>query len=262
MAVLLVGLSVMGVMASAAMPVWKHMTQREKEEEYIFRGRQYARAIELFQRKMPGALPPNLDILIDQKFLRKKYKDPITNDDFVLLSPSQAALGTTTPGASTGTTPTSAMPGRGDTAGRGQPQAPQASGRGQPAGGRGRGTPVLSGRGSSTPGGVQEGIIGVTSKSKEKSIRTFNGRTRYNEWIIQFVARTQAPGAGAGGTPTPGATGAPGPGGRGSATPGGSGRGGRGSPAGPGGRGSPGRGPAGRPSPFGSPASGSGPPVR
>src|SRR5688572_7865401 len=165
MAALLVALSVMSVMATVAMPVWKQMAQREKEEEFIFRGRQYARAVELFQRKMPGALPPNVDILIDQKFLRKKYKDPITNDDFVLLSPSQAAIGTATPGASTGATPTTATPGRGDPAGRGQPQP---AGRGQATSGRGQ-TPTLSGRGSSTPGGVQEGIIGVTSKSKDRS---------------------------------------------------------------------------------------------
>ena len=76
MAVLLVAMSVMAVMMTVAMPVWKQMSQREKEAELVFRGRQYARAIELMQRKMPGALPPNLDILVTQKFLRKKFQGP------------------------------------------------------------------------------------------------------------------------------------------------------------------------------------------
>src|SRR5688572_12700235 len=90
MAALLVAMSVMAVMMTVAMPVWKQMSQREKEAELVFRGMQYARAIELMQRKMPGALPPNVDLLVKQKFLRKKYKDPITGDDFDTLSPAQA----------------------------------------------------------------------------------------------------------------------------------------------------------------------------
>src|SRR5688572_32363247 len=95
MAVLLVAMSVMAVMMSVAMPVWKQMAQREKEAELIFRGQQYARAIELMQRKMPGALPPNVDLLVDQKFLRKKYKDPITGEDFDTVAPGQTAPGPT-----------------------------------------------------------------------------------------------------------------------------------------------------------------------
>ncbi len=45
MAALLVALSVMAVLMTAVMPVWHHMAQREREEEWVFRGRQYARAI-------------------------------------------------------------------------------------------------------------------------------------------------------------------------------------------------------------------------
>ena len=42
MAGLIVGLAVMAVLMTAAMPVWKHTVQREKEEELVFRGEQYA----------------------------------------------------------------------------------------------------------------------------------------------------------------------------------------------------------------------------
>lgn len=100
----------------------------------------------------------------------------------------------------------------------------------------------------------QPGIIGVQSKSKEASIRTYMGRTRYNEWQFNsanVAARMGGPGRGRGmigpdGRPVPGAPGVGGrrgmPGG-GRSTPGmptmpGPGRG----FPGPGGRG-PGRGP-------------------
>src|SRR5215213_1655177 len=82
MAALLVAMSVMAVLMSALLPVWTHMATREKEEELIFRGKQYARAIGLFQRKYANTAPPTIDLLVEQRFLRKKYKDPITNDDF------------------------------------------------------------------------------------------------------------------------------------------------------------------------------------
>src|SRR5688572_244182 len=118
MAVLLVAMSIMAVMMTVAMPVWKQMAQREKEAELVFRGQQYARAIELMGRKIPGALPPNVDLLVDQKFLRKKYKDPITGDDFDTVTPAQAP-----PGAPAG----SAQPGQPATA----PAAQPPGGRGQ-----------------------------------------------------------------------------------------------------------------------------------
>src|SRR4030088_701344 len=76
MAALLVGLSITALMMTVALPVWKQAAQREKEAELVFRGQQYARAIGLFQRKNgPGTLPPNIDVLVEQRFIRKKFKD-------------------------------------------------------------------------------------------------------------------------------------------------------------------------------------------
>ena len=57
MAALLVAMAVMAIVLSAAMPVWSHMIRREKEEELIFRGTQYARAINQYQRKFANASP-------------------------------------------------------------------------------------------------------------------------------------------------------------------------------------------------------------
>ena len=91
MAALLVAMSIMAVMMTVVMPVWKQTAQREKEEELVFRGKQYVHAIGLFQRKFANAYPPNIDVLVDQRFLRKKFKDPITNDDFAPLPVGQGA---------------------------------------------------------------------------------------------------------------------------------------------------------------------------
>jgi type II secretory pathway pseudopilin PulG len=226
MAVLLVTLSIMGVMMSIAMPVWKQVSQREKEAELVFRGEQYARAIGLFQRKMgPGALPPNLNVLLEQRFLRKKFKDPVTNDDFIPLiqgvtaPPGGAALGGAAPGgAAPGAAPGGAASGA-------APGAAASGGlRGAPPGGGARQVTFQSqgtgGTVTNTPGAAGGGIMGVASKSKEKSIRLYKGRNHYNEWQFVFTPPVQAPGTG-----TPGAPGA------------GRGRGGRGDqgPSGPGG---------------------------
>ena len=80
MAALLVGMAVMAIMLSVAMPTWNQMIRREKEEELIFRGNQYARAINFYQRKFANASPANFDILIEQHMLRQKYKDPMSPD--------------------------------------------------------------------------------------------------------------------------------------------------------------------------------------
>src|SRR5215203_7513403 len=98
MAALLVAMALMAVMMSVAMPVWRQAAQREKEAELVWRGQQYDRALQLYRRKsgVPGA--PNLDVLIQQKFLRKKYKDPITGGDFELKPVSLLGPGSDTPG--------------------------------------------------------------------------------------------------------------------------------------------------------------------
>jgi type II secretory pathway pseudopilin PulG len=236
MAALLVGLSIMAVMFTVVMPVWKQTAQREKEEELVFRGKQYAHAIGMFQRKFANTYPPNIDVLVDQRFLRKKFKDPITNDDFVPIPAGQPVPGTQAPGAQRGA-PSAAGPTNpgGNPGGRGQTTPAQTTQPG--AAGRVGGPPVSTGSVGQTSGGIQ----GVTSKSKDQSIRLYNGRGHYNEWAFVYIQQQQAAGAGAAGTATPGPGGQRGQPGQppGPIGPGGSQRGrGPGGPNGPGGRGS------------------------
>src|SRR5262249_36618010 len=128
MAALIIGMAVMANVMTAAMPVWKHAAQREKEEELVFRGEQYVHAIALFQRKYANAYPPNIDLLVQQKFLRKKYKDPITGGDFVPLTQASQQGGVQAGGPQRGgPTPTPAGPGaQPATSGRGLGSGPGA----------------------------------------------------------------------------------------------------------------------------------------
>lgn len=92
--VLIVIMGMTAIWMTASLPAWKHNATREKEAELVFRGQQYVRALSLYQRKMgPGAAPQSFDQLYDLKLLRKKYKDPITNDDFLPLYTSGTPQG-------------------------------------------------------------------------------------------------------------------------------------------------------------------------
>jgi type II secretory pathway pseudopilin PulG len=201
MAVLLVGIAIMSVMLGVAMPVWRTMVQREKEEELIFRGNQYARAIGLFQRKYPGGFPANVDFLVQQKFLRKKYKDPMVADGQFQLVPA-GAIG------QAGQGPTG-QAGQALGAMRGQSgmllQSPNSatggsgSGFGASGGRSGSGTGIGS---SSLSGTTYMGpIAGVVSKSTEKSIRLYNGKDHYNQWLFVYNAGANARGPGGRGMP-------------------------------------------------------------
>lgn len=173
MAALLVMLGVMSIMLTVALPSWRQMVKREKEAELVFRGQQYARAIALFTRKYANALPPTLDVLVEQRFLRKKYKDPITGDDFQAIPAS--SLGLTPSSPQSASTP-------GALATPNQPVRPAGAAAPQPAG-------------PFSPIGAAGGIAGVASKSKEQSIRIFNGRDHYNEWQFTYLSVTMRPGA-------------------------------------------------------------------
>ena len=101
MVALLVAMAVTAVWMGAALPAWRQQVQREKEAELVFRGEAIARAIYLYRQKNNQSLPPNLDTLVSQRFLRKKYLDPITGKDFLPVAGATAGPGRGggTPGA-------------------------------------------------------------------------------------------------------------------------------------------------------------------
>lgn len=161
MVVLLVVMAVMAVGMSALLPTWRQQAIREKEEELIFRGNQYARALVLYSRKNGNQLPNTIDVLYSGKYLRKKYKDPITDDDFGLV-PAGQPLGS---------------------GGRGSPAGQAGGGRGtspaqQTGGARGSGSGLGAPAGSQIVGSIQ----GVYSKSTDTSIRVYQNQQRYIDW--------------------------------------------------------------------------------
>jgi len=74
MAALLVAMSVLAVFMTVALPVWNTQAQREKEAELVFRGEQYARAVMLYQRKFANALPPSVDVLLNDRYLQRSTR--------------------------------------------------------------------------------------------------------------------------------------------------------------------------------------------
>ena len=222
MMTLLLIFALMAIFAAAILPEITFSIKRDREEEMIHRGVQYSRAIRAYYKKL-GRYPAKIEDLEDTnqlRFLRKRYKDPLTNKDFRLLHFGEAKLSLNgmgmIPGANSmgsvggltgapgfaqsstfgGATAANANPTLGQT-------AVNTSAFGQNPGmnaGGGEATQAVSNVGqdstnastSSTDSGsgsekVFGGmpIVGVASFSKDPTIRIFDKKKKYNEW--QFV---------------------------------------------------------------------------
>ena len=158
MVALMAAVAIMMIMLAAAVPSWRYVMRNDAEEELIFRGGEIADAIARFQRRNGNALPPSLEVLVKGKFLRRPYKDPMTKHGrWRFIRPGEVVVPGApgipgTPGGITTTTTTTTTTTR--------PSA------------------------FSQPGMTLGGFQGVASTSTEKSLRIFNGRTRYNEWVF------------------------------------------------------------------------------
>lgn len=138
---------------------WQYLVKDTKEEELIFRGGQIADAIQRFQAKNANAVPTSLEQLVEGRYLRKAYKDPMAKTGqwrFIrqgeMIAPGGLPGGVPRPGGAGAPTPTpTPRPGPG-----------------------------------TTPGQSFGGIVGVASLSTEEGLRLVNGRSKYNEWL--FVA--------------------------------------------------------------------------
>ena len=187
MAALLVALAVMSLLLSMALPAWRHAAQREREAELIFRGEQYARAIMLYQRRTPGAWPPDVETLVEGRFLRRAWRDPMTADgEFRLVRQSELA-------------PADA-PGEADD----EPSRRRQGGAARAGSGFRSGARPFGSR-DEDASGVDGNLAGVVSRSEKTSIALYKGRSKYSEWV--FTSGGAA--AGPAGAPGPGAAGSP-----------------------------------------------------
>jgi type II secretory pathway pseudopilin PulG len=201
---MLIALALMIIALSVAVPKMTQQIRRERENEMIHRGVQYARAVKRFYKKF-GRYPTTIEQLENTnniRFLRKRYKDPMTADGkwrFVRYGEVQLGQqGSMTPGAGSGGSlpgvvggalgqtsgDTSQQPNSGST-GSGQPQQGQPGSLfGQPAGGQSAGGMF----GSSGTSGVFGGgpILGVASSSEKKGIHEFDKKSQYRQWLFVY----------------------------------------------------------------------------
>jgi len=215
--VLLLFLSLMVIAAAAVAPAIGVAIQRDREEELIHRGVQYTRAIRTFTRKF-GHYPANLDELQSsngQRFLRRKYKDPITGKDFKLLhfadvqlsnGPGVAAFslasqpaGTQAPDPDVAGAPATPKPDPATVAqvvdGTADADAAAGAAHGQPGPQPGQSASPLQAGTAGSSGATRPGqpaqlgggaILGVVSTSKTKGFHEFDHKSQYNDWKFYF----------------------------------------------------------------------------
>jgi len=168
MVFLLVAMTVTAVLIAAALPLVSTEVQRDKEEELIFRGLQYAEGIRNFRRRY-GRYPNSLKEMYQTRprTLRKLWKDPMTeSDDWGLIT---VTTGAPVPGSS---------PPGGTSSPFGQPspqQTPTPAPTPSP-------TPYFKSSFGSPDVAPVGPITGVYSKSKKKSFKVYQGRDVYEDW--------------------------------------------------------------------------------
>ncbi len=164
--VLAIAVTVMSIMVAAALPMWSRIVQRDKEEELIFRGWQYAEAIRVFQQRQ-GRLPIRLEELIEVKprSIRRLWTDPMTED---------GKWGLVFQGVG-------ALPGQGGGQEVGGGSAPGDEDRnGRPGRPSGR-TPTRGPNGEVVTTGP---IIGVHSRSTDEAFKTLFDEDHYDKWLF------------------------------------------------------------------------------
>jgi type II secretory pathway pseudopilin PulG len=85
---LLIAIAVLGIGLAATGQVWSLASQREKEKELLFAGREFRNAITAYAKNTPGPVPRYPvkleDLLNDnrypgvKRYLRRIYRDPMT----------------------------------------------------------------------------------------------------------------------------------------------------------------------------------------
>ena len=167
MAVFVIGLSFL-----VAAPVWQTELQREKEEELIFRGRQYVEAVRLYVQKNPGRFPPSFKELVEKKFLRRLYRDPFAPDgqwNVILVPTGPAAAPASVPAGRIGLGP------EGGGAGA---QAVQE---------------VLVAPERALPAIKNPQILGVVSTSTNRSVKIYNDQESHDKWLFYYGGDPKKP---------------------------------------------------------------------
>jgi type II secretory pathway pseudopilin PulG len=87
MAALVIFLTAASILLTISVPSYIMQAKREQEKELIFRGEEYTRAIQKYQRTL-NLLPTSVDELLSSngtRFLRKAYADPVSGEPWRVI---------------------------------------------------------------------------------------------------------------------------------------------------------------------------------
>jgi type II secretory pathway pseudopilin PulG len=207
---MLLAVSLLVIAAAAVAPTIALQIRRERETELLHRAGEYRRAVRRFA-KQTGRYPMKIEDLESTngiRYLRKRFKDPVTGRDFKLLHMADipTALGTSTnnwslqPGANASGNGDGISPAGENATAPAVQNAQSIANGGVFAQGAATAGFGLAGSSSTNPApsanqqGGQSGnqgfgggvIIGVASTSKKKTIREFNSRNHYNQWLFFY----------------------------------------------------------------------------
>jgi type II secretory pathway pseudopilin PulG len=212
---LMLFVTLLAIAAMAVAPAIAHQIQRDREEEMMHRAVAYARGVRNYYKKF-GRYPTRLEDLENTnnlRFIRKRYKDPITGQDFKILHMSDVLLNNG-PGLAGASGFVGAAGGGIRQAGPGDSNVPQVTGLpGTPNAGGPTGSPKTAGDDSGDSSGTQQvtgssasssssssgfngpvfgggPILGVASASKNTSIRECNKKNHYNDWLFIYDPTT------------------------------------------------------------------------
>src|SRR5437762_6626826 len=218
--ILLLAVAFLSIAALTAVEDIHNQIQRDRGEELIHRGVQYARAIKNYYRKF-GRYPTRIEDLESTnhlRFLRKRYKDPMNRDPatgkekdfkFLHLTDVQSSFNTGPTNGLVAVADMSNQPGQLGTAGTNADSNSAAAVTAESNAPAQNGQP--GGQGDTSPGGQEVNgapppqplsqqvgptgapqvfgggaIVGVASlNKKDKTIREFNKKNHYNQW--QFI---------------------------------------------------------------------------
>lgn len=182
LAAALIMIAILSIFMALALPLWSHIKQREMEEELIFRGKEYVEAIARYQQKF-HTYPPDLETLEKQKFIRRLYKDPMTESGkWKILHPDSlvqtgAAGEINAPGGSNQNNEDQVLPDSSEVQSAMQGSSTEDENPEE--------EPEVESAGP---------VVGVVSRSKKTSLRVYNNQNSYNKWVFSF-ALTDQPGS-------------------------------------------------------------------
>jgi len=87
MAALVIFLTAASILLTISVPSYVMEAKREQEKELIFRGEEYTRAIQKYQRTL-NLLPTSVEDLLSSngtRFLRKAYADPVSGEPWRVI---------------------------------------------------------------------------------------------------------------------------------------------------------------------------------